>query len=130
MLIHGLLRLLQQINNSILVVVVVISILILLLVLFSIYVMKSVSSSIRFVTDLSSQIAKGDLSVKVEKSRLTKDEIGILTSIIDQDVRQAFVSVEESRVVSEQRERLSRTKLIISQLNELNIKVNRLANCS
>lgn len=125
-----------EINSSIFLVVTVVSLLLLLLIILAAYVMKSVSSSIRFVTDLSSHIAKGDLSIKVDKHRLTKDEIGILTSIIDRDVRQAFMSVEESRVISEQRAveqdkahllSLKRTQYQIEQIDKLLINLQRLA---
>lgn len=78
---------------------------ILLLSALALYLILNIRGGIRYVTGISRKIAQGDLSVTVDAKRLTKDEIGQLTSTIDNEVRKAFVEIEQARGISAKKDK-------------------------
>ena len=95
----------EGVTTSIYVTVAIVAGVILLLSGLALYLILTISRGIRYVTGISRKIAQGDLSVAVDAKRLTKDEIGQLTSTIDNEVRKAFVEIEQAREISVKKDR-------------------------
>ena len=60
----------------------------------------NIRKRLHYVTELSRNIAMGQLSVAVNAKMLAKDEIGQLTATLDNEVRNAFLEIEKAREIS------------------------------
>lgn len=90
----------ESVGVSIRLSILIIGVIILLFCVFAVYLIISIGSSVRYATALSRMIAQGEIDAPVDAKKLTKDEIGQLTSTINGEVRQAFKDIEQSRVVA------------------------------
>jgi len=88
---------LQQVQSSITMTIIVIASIIVLLSLLALYLILSIRGNIRYATDFSRRIASGESGLEIDSSKLTNDEIGRLTKTINNEVRQAFASIEKAR---------------------------------
>ncbi len=68
----------NDVKNSIAVSVTIISILILLLLIFSILIVRYLKNNIKYITDVSKRIAQGELSIQIDETKISRDEIGQL----------------------------------------------------
>jgi Methyl-accepting chemotaxis protein len=74
----------NSVHKSILTSVIIISVIILLVLLFAAQIVRYLKSSIKYVTEVSQRIAGGELSVQIDESRLTRDELGQLCGATSQ----------------------------------------------
>ncbi|NLG36838.1 MAG: HAMP domain-containing protein [Clostridiales bacterium] len=72
-----------DVRSSIIVSVACISAVIVALILLSYYIVRSVRRSIQTVTEITERIAQGELSVRVDASKLTGDEIRNMARLMD-----------------------------------------------
>jgi len=69
----------NQVEKSIVFSVAIVSVIILLIAGLSIYILRYLRTSINYVANISKRISDGELSIKIDEHRKTKDEIGQLT---------------------------------------------------
>ena len=95
---------------------------IVLLSAMAVYLIISIRRKIRFAIDVSRRIAHGDLSAKIDKKKMTKDEIGQMVTTIDQDVRKAFQDIEQARAIAGKQ-----SDYQIEQVDKLVVNLERLS---
>ncbi|NNJ33222.1 methyl-accepting chemotaxis protein [Lacrimispora defluvii] len=59
-----------------------------IIALFSIHTIRYLKTSIQYITGISKRIAQGELSLELDESRITKDELGQLCDATGQTLRQ------------------------------------------
>lgn len=67
-----------QVKNSIIVSITVISIIIFILTILSTIIVNYLRKNIKYITNISQRIAQGELSMQIDESKITRDEIGQL----------------------------------------------------
>lgn len=68
----------NRVERSILISVIVISIIILFVSILSIIIIRYLTKSIKYITNISQRIAGGELSIQIDTSKASRDEIGQL----------------------------------------------------
>ncbi|MGE5495811.1 MAG: methyl-accepting chemotaxis protein [Burkholderiales bacterium] len=112
----------ESVGSSITISIIVVGAIILLLSGFAAYIVVSIISGVRYATDLSRKIAQGETDAPVDAKKLTKDEIGQLTSTINAEVRSAFKDIEKARIVMEKQ-----SKYQSAEVDKLVVNLERLS---
>ena len=74
----------KGVQNSITTTVIVVSIVILFIVVLSVLIVTYLRGSIKYITNVSRRIAAGELALKIDKKRKSRDEIGKLSTATEQ----------------------------------------------
>ena len=123
----------SQSSNSIILIIVFACCAVVISILLGVFVSRSISKPVGETAELAKALASGDMDKEIKIK--SKDEVGQLATLMDQDVRQAFKDIENNRVIAKKQsdyqseqvdkivvnlERLSRGELYCDmQVNEL-----------
>ncbi len=91
-------EILKDVDNSIKLSVTALTVVLVVLGLIAFYLIRMIRGSIRYVTDFCKRIASGDSGVQINEKMLTKDEVGVLVSTVNNEVRQAFERIDKARI--------------------------------
>lgn len=94
-----------DINTSIYIYIVAVGVLIIIMTIAAVYIVHAIRKNLEYAIRFMRSIINGDLNAKADPSKLTKDEIGQLTQTIDNEVRQAFVSINNASAVADKKQK-------------------------
>ena len=94
--------------------------LVLIVVCLLLFIRSKVSKPLKKTASFAAELASGNLDETFVIK--TKDEVGLLSSILDKEVRQAFKTIEQNRIVSEKRDEYQK-----EQVNQLLGNLQRLS---
>ena len=78
----------NDVKNSIIASVIIILSIILLIFILSTLIVRYLQNNIKYITNISKQIAQGELSIQIDKTKITRDEIGQLCNATGQILMQ------------------------------------------
>ncbi len=91
-------EILQEVDSSIRLCVIIFTAVLAILGCIAAYLIRLIRGSVRYVTDFCRRIASGDLDVEINEKMITKDEIGMLVSTLNNEVRDAFERIDRARI--------------------------------
>ena len=91
-----------------------------IIVVLFLFIRSQVSRPLKETADFARELANGELDTQI--TIRSKDEVGQLSSTLDNEVRQAFVAIENNRVVSEKQ-----TRYQSEQVDKLVVNLERLS---
>lgn len=74
--------------NSIVISVAIILLIILMIFILSIWIVRYLRNSIKYITNISKRVAQGELSIQIDETKITRDEIGQLCNATGQILSQ------------------------------------------
>ncbi|PKM73571.1 MAG: hypothetical protein CVU91_04615 [Firmicutes bacterium HGW-Firmicutes-16] len=73
----------KQISSSVLLFLIVFCVITALAGAYGVFLLRSIGSNLKYITDINKKLVNGDYSVSVDKKRITKDEVGQLCGATD-----------------------------------------------
>ena len=90
-----------DVNSSIIISVIVVCIVIAFILVLSIVIVFYLQGNIKYITNVSQRIAKGELSIKIDPKRLSKDEIGKLCGATGEILSQLNLYVDYIKEITD-----------------------------
>ncbi len=112
--------LMAPVNNLTLAILIIIGASLLLVAIMTYVISSSIVKPVKAAAKLANALASGELDQPIVNK--SKDEIGQLTTVLDQNVREAFKNIEQARVVADKQ-----AKYQSAEVDKLVVNLERLS---